>query len=80
MRSSCLWRKLLKTHAMRKQHAVCPKCSLPLAFRLGALVRLNPKAGFVLDNVQLVHPECQTSSQREGFAYQPTDIESIAAE
>jgi hypothetical protein len=79
MRSSCLWRRLLKTQAMRNQHAICPECSLPLAFRLGALVRLDPKAGFVLDNIRLIHPECQ-KSQREGFAFQTADIESMAAE
>jgi hypothetical protein len=75
-----LWRRLLKTQAMREQHAVCLECSLPLAFKPGVIVRLNSKAGFVPENVQLIHPECQKSFQREGPASQRPDIQSIAAE
>jgi hypothetical protein len=80
MGGSRLWRRLLKTQAMREQHAICPECFLPLAFRLGALTRIDPNAAFVLENVRLIHPECQRPSQREGFAYQPPNIQSVAAE
>lgn len=80
MPRSCLWRRLLKTQAMRQQHAVCPACSLPLAFRTALLIRRNFKDGFVPENIQLVHPECQVLSWRTYFVPQATDIHGIAAE
>ena len=80
MQGSRLWQRLLKTRAMREQHAVCSVCSLPLVYRFGELTRQNPRVGFVPENVRLVHSGCRELAQRQGSLDATAHFQSVAAE
>jgi len=80
MGGSHLWRRLLKTQAMREQHAICPECFLPLFFRFGVLTRIDPNIAFVPENVRLIHPECLKPLLHQGIVHQPANIQYVAAE